>query len=91
MMALNEEHSFKNEFNAMLLAHRKISYHMKAPRASPKIHIQIETKKKATCHFVYSIHCSEVFEFTTQMQITDTSGIGFKTDNLLKTMGKLIF
>ena len=26
-----------------------------------------------------------------KIQITDTSGIGFKTDNLLKTIGKLIF
>ena len=54
-------------------------------------HIQIENKKRQLTTLFTAYIVVRFLNLQHKIQITDTSGIGFKTDNLLKTIGKLIF
>ena len=53
--------------------------------------VQIENKKRQLATLFTAYIVVRFLNLQHKIQITDTSGIGFKTDNLLKTIGKLIF
>ena len=53
--------------------------------------IQLETKKRQLATLFTAYIVVRFLNLQHKIQITDTSGIGFKTDNPLKTIGKLIF
>ena len=54
-------------------------------------YVQIENKKRQLTTLFTAYIVVRFLNLQHKIQITDTSGIGFKTDNLLKTIGKLIF
>ena len=53
--------------------------------------VQIENKKRQLTTLFTAYIVVRFLNLQHKIQITDTSGIGFKTDNPLKTIGKLIF
>ena len=54
-------------------------------------YVQTETKKRHL-NILFTAYIEVIFlNLQHKIQLTDTSVISFKTDNLLKTIGKLIF
>ena len=54
-------------------------------------YIQIENKKRQLATLFTAYIVVRFLNLQHKIQITDTAGIGFKTYDLLKTIGKLIF
>ena len=67
-----------------ILQPSKNSYHV-------YLYIQIENKKRQLTTLFTAYIVVRFLNLQHKIQITDNSGIGFKTNNPLKTIGKLIF